>query len=218
MDMHASINCLLEISLCFCTYRVQNPDTQQAGSVGTAQGGRRGRATLGRTWCRHFGRLGSQQPLWPSSALQANVLNVSLQARTKEILCKPVEEKNIRLTRDLSPVYRRFINGTASALHWWLLVSVPTAICLCKPFHARHVQEFGKSCRQAIMLYHFSGLIVYQFSGFIVYDSNVSFLCCNPMLEYFFSVISLKYKIKFRPHRQRSKVHASVFFFLADSY
>ena len=53
----------------FETCRVQNPDTQRAGRVGTAQGGRRGGATLSRTRCRRFGRLGSQPPLWPSSAL-----------------------------------------------------------------------------------------------------------------------------------------------------
>ena len=61
----------LEISMMrnVLTCRVQNPDTQRAGRVGTAQGGRRGGATLGRTRFRHFGRLGSQQPLWPPSAL-----------------------------------------------------------------------------------------------------------------------------------------------------
>ena len=67
------INCLSFTTFLFqalrCTCRVQNPNMQRAGRVGTAQGGRRGRATLGGTRCRHFGRLGSQQPLWPSSAL-----------------------------------------------------------------------------------------------------------------------------------------------------
>ena len=47
----------------FCNNLCQNPDTQRAGRVGTAQGGPRGRATLGRTRCRHFGRLESQ-PLY----------------------------------------------------------------------------------------------------------------------------------------------------------
>ena len=39
--------------------------------------------------------------------MKTTVLNVSSQARTKEILCKPVEEQNVRLTRGLSPVYHR---------------------------------------------------------------------------------------------------------------
>ena len=33
--------------------------------------------------------------------------NVSPEARTSEILCKPTEEQNHRLTRGLSPVYQR---------------------------------------------------------------------------------------------------------------
>ena len=88
------------------TCRVQNPDTQRAGRVGTAQGGRRSGETLGKTRCRHFGGLGTQPPLWPSGALSKTVLNVFSQARTKEILCKPVEEQNLRFTRGLSAVYQ----------------------------------------------------------------------------------------------------------------
>ena len=48
-----------------------------------------------------------------------------------------MEEQNPRLTRGLSPVYSRFITGTASALRCWLLTSVPTPICLCKPFSCK---------------------------------------------------------------------------------
>ena len=51
------------------TCRVQNPDTQRAGRVGTAQGVQRGGATLGRTRCRHFGGLGSRPFHRPSSAM-----------------------------------------------------------------------------------------------------------------------------------------------------
>ena len=109
----------------------------RVGLVGTAHGGQRGGATLGRTRCRHFGGLGSQAPLWPSSAMLTTVLNVSSQARTKVILCKPLKEQNVRLTRGLAAVYHRFINGTASALRCWLLTSVPTLICFCKPFSCK---------------------------------------------------------------------------------
>ena len=56
-------------NLCKPTCRVQNPDTQRAGRVGTAQGGWRGGAMLGKTKFRHFSRLGSQPRLWPSSAM-----------------------------------------------------------------------------------------------------------------------------------------------------
>ena len=48
-----------------------------------------------------------------------------------------MEEKNPQLTRGLSLVYPRFITGTASALRCWLLTSVPTPICRCKPFSCK---------------------------------------------------------------------------------
>ena len=50
---------------------------------------------------------------------------------------KPTEEQNPRLTTGLSPVYQWFITGTKSALRSWLLTSVPTPICLCKPFSCK---------------------------------------------------------------------------------
>ena len=115
----------------------KNLDTQRAGRVGTAQGGRRGGATLGRTRCRHFGRLGSQLPLWPLRAIFTTVLNVSSQAQTRKILCKLLREQNVRLTTGLSAVYPQFINGTTRPLRCWLLTSVPTPICLCKPFSCK---------------------------------------------------------------------------------
>ena len=70
----------------------------------------------------------------PSKASQKRRLNVSPEARTSEILCKPTEEQNLRLTRGLSPVYHRFISGTRSALCSWLPTSGTTPFCLCKPF------------------------------------------------------------------------------------
>ena len=48
------------------------------------------------SWC--FGGLFSSFP---------TVLHVSSEARTKEILCKPMEEQSPRLTAGLSPVYQR---------------------------------------------------------------------------------------------------------------
>ena len=48
------------------------------------------------------------------------VPNVLSEARTKEILCKPVEEQSIRLTTGFR------ICGTTAALRSWLLTSVPS--------------------------------------------------------------------------------------------
>ena len=58
------------------------------------------------------------------------VLNVSSEARSNEILCKPMEEQNQRL-----------ITGTKSALRSWLLIDVPTLICPCKPFLCKACPE-----------------------------------------------------------------------------
>ena len=55
-----------------------------------------------------------------------DLLGVPLEARTREILCKPMEEQN-----------HRFNRGTKSALRSWLLTTVPTPICLCKPFSCK---------------------------------------------------------------------------------
>ena len=64
-------------------------------------------------------------------------LHLLVQARTKEFLCKPAEEQNQRLTRGSSAVHPWFISGTKSALRSWLLTSVPTPFCLCKPFSCK---------------------------------------------------------------------------------
>ena len=65
---------------------------------------------------------------------KTTVLSDFSQARTKEILCKPVEEQSPPLTTGSSPVDQRYITGTRSALRCCLLTSIPTPICLCKVF------------------------------------------------------------------------------------
>ena len=50
---------------------------------------------------------------------------------------KPTKQQNPRLTSGSSAVYPRLISGTKSALRSWLLTSVPTPICLCKPFSCK---------------------------------------------------------------------------------
>ena len=74
-------------------------------------------------------------PLSPQT--KSNSLNIPLQARTKEFLCKPAEEQNPRLTTGLPPVYQRFITGTKSALRSWMPTSRSTPFCLCKPFSSQ---------------------------------------------------------------------------------
>ena len=69
--------------------------------------------------------------------IEDNCLKVSSEARTIEILCKPMEEQKQWCIRGLSAIDNRFIRGTAAALRSWLLTSVPSPICLCKPFSCK---------------------------------------------------------------------------------
>ena len=83
-----------------CNTRTHN------GQVGSTQRRNRRRATLGRTRCRHFCRLGSQNPLLPSSAKWKIVLDISTQAQTWKILYKLLREQNIWLN-GLSEVFHQ---------------------------------------------------------------------------------------------------------------
>ena len=83
----------------FC--RTKNPDILWAGRVGAAHGGAAGRGGAG-----HYGtptdRFAKETTVTRVSlASKTTVLNASSGARTKEILCKPIEEQNQRLTSDL---------------------------------------------------------------------------------------------------------------------
>ena len=79
------------------------------GRVGT------GRRTAGRHWWGGDGQDGTptgrsprrQTSLFPSRQWRTTLLGVSLEARTSEIVCKPMEEHNGQLTRGLSVVYPR---------------------------------------------------------------------------------------------------------------
>ena len=59
-----------------------------------------------------------------------------------------------------SAVYPRLISGTRSALSSWLLTSVPSLICLCKPFSCRACS------RKMRLLYVF-------FPGHALYDKDL---------------------------------------------
>ena len=67
---------------------------------GSGRGARRGGgAGSGRTGCQQNCSPRRQASLVPPKASKTRRLNVSPEARTSEILCKPVEEQNPRLTR-----------------------------------------------------------------------------------------------------------------------
>ena len=75
--------------------------------IGRRTAGRRGWAGTGRTGRRRVGSPRRQPSPLPSRRSKKTLLGVSLEARTKETLCKPKEEQNPRLTRSSSAVYPR---------------------------------------------------------------------------------------------------------------
>ena len=76
-------------------FLVQNPDIPQAGRIG-AHGRVAGR-----------GRAGLYANRTVAKASKTRRLNVAPEARTSEILFKPMGEQNPRLTTGSSPVYHR---------------------------------------------------------------------------------------------------------------
>ena len=72
-----------------------------------------GRAMPGRRGRRWVGSPGKQPSFLPSRASKTTVLNVSPEARTSEISCKPMEEQNSRLTTGLKSVYPRDIGRSS---------------------------------------------------------------------------------------------------------
>ena len=117
------------------TCRVQNPDIPRACRV-EMHGGVAGRSRAG-LFANRSVRLGNNPSSHSPQESKTRRLNVSPEAQTSDILCKPMEEQSPRLNRGSSPVRHRFITGTRSALSSWLPISVPTPICLCKPFSCR---------------------------------------------------------------------------------
>ena len=67
---------------------------------GSSRGARQGgRAGSGRIGCQQNCSLRKQKPLVPSKGSKKHRLNISLEARTNETLCKQIEKRNDRLTR-----------------------------------------------------------------------------------------------------------------------
>ena len=105
---------------------------------GSGRGARWGGGAMsGRTGCQQNCSPGGQASLVFPKASKIRRLNVSPEARTSEILCKPMEEQTPRLTTASSPVSPRCISRTRSALSPWLLTSGPTPFCPCKPFSCK---------------------------------------------------------------------------------
>ena len=104
--------------------------------LGRRAAGRRGGAEPDTVGHRRVDRPRSQLSCSLPRESNTTVLDDSSEARTKESLGNWKGEQNSRLTIDWQPVFKQFITGTASALRSrsWLLISVPTPICLCKPF------------------------------------------------------------------------------------
>ena len=89
--------------------RVESKTRTYHGQVGTGRrtAGRRGGAGLGRVGRRWVSLPRRQPSLIPSRRSKKTLLGMSLEARTKETLCKPMEEQNVRLTRGLFVVCPR---------------------------------------------------------------------------------------------------------------
>ena len=120
---------------------LSNPKPRHTTGRSGRSARRSSRAGSGKIGCQQNFSPRKHKPTVPSKASKKRRFNVSPEARTSEILCKPMEEQNQRLTRGLSPVYHGFISGTRSALCSWLPTSGPTPLCLCKPFSCKACPE-----------------------------------------------------------------------------
>ena len=134
--------CMLDTDNVKC--RIQNPDIPRSGRSGRVgePGGaaRRGRARLG---ANRTIRPGNKMSIVPSKASKTRRFNVSREARTSEILCKPTEEANQRLTSGLSAGREALFVPGCRPVEQSLFVSV-------NPFHARHVRELFVPQRQCL--------------------------------------------------------------------
>ena len=96
------------------------------GSGRAAPGGAAARGGPGKVVADGFVRAQHNRPSC-RRAWNTTVFYISSEASKNEILCKRLEEQKLA-------VDNRFIRGTRSALCVWLLMNVPTTICLCRHF------------------------------------------------------------------------------------
>ena len=94
--------------------------------------GRRGGAGTGRTSPRDVSPR-THPILLPSRISEKTIVGVSLQARTIEFLCNPMEEQKPRL-----------IGGTTSALRSLLLTRIPSLNCLSRPVECKTRTYHGR--------------------------------------------------------------------------
>ena len=135
-------------SLAAETCRIQNPNIPRAVRVGAAHGGAAGRGGAGQNRTP-TGRV-AQKPAVPL-ALQGIVDNCPERFFASANKGNPMQTDggtkpavDNRFIHGSSTVYPRFISGTASALRSWLLTSVPTPICPCKPFSCKACPGMAK--------------------------------------------------------------------------
>ena len=88
-------------------HHLSNPKPGHTTGGSVWGGARRVGAGMGSTGRRRDGSPRRKPPLLPSRRCKNNLLGVSLEARTKEILFKPMGEQNPRLTTGSSAVYQR---------------------------------------------------------------------------------------------------------------
>ena len=110
----------------FVTCRTQNPDIPRAGRVRAAHGGVAGRGGAGQG--------GTQTDRFAQD---------TTVPRTRQGMVHTCPERFLRSTNKRNPMKTdggtklvfdpRFISGTRSALHSWLLTSEPSPFCLSKP-------------------------------------------------------------------------------------
>ena len=114
---------------------VESKTRTHYGPVGSGRrmAGRRGGAGLGRTGRRRVDPARRQPSLLPSSESKTMSWTFLRKNEQTKSHVNRMREQNHRLPTGLSAVYPRLISGTAIALRSWLLTSVPTPICLCKP-------------------------------------------------------------------------------------
>ena len=86
---------------------LSNPKPGHTRSVSGRSAQRSGRAGSGKIKCKQNYAPRKQKSTVPSKASKKRRFNVSPETRTSEILCKPTEEQNQRLTTGLSAVYHR---------------------------------------------------------------------------------------------------------------
>ena len=128
----------------FCTKPSASKNSTVPFFVGGAAG-RDGAGWDGGGWMRPGRRrvdaLRRKPSVLPSRVPKTTVLNVSLEARTNEILCKP--DRGTQRAVDY-----RLITETASALRSRLQINGPTHVCICLYMYTLFMQGMsGNSCR-----------------------------------------------------------------------